>query len=301
MPPDSKPSAIRSSGWLHDAAGAISPTGLVLLSLGSVQFGAAIAKGLFDELGPAGTVFLRFGFAALALLVLWRPSLKGHARRSYLVAVVFGLALAAMNFTFYFALDRIPLGIAVTLEFVGPLGVAVAGSRRLLDLLWAALAAAGILLLAPLNVFGEVDLDPAGVALALLAGCFWAAYILLSARTGSVFPGGTGLVIALCVGTVVLAPVGISSGGLALLDPRLLLAGFGVAMLSSAIPFSLELEALRKLPARVFGVLMSLEPAVAALVGFVVLGERLGTRSLAAIVLVTVAAAGASRFGGKRG
>jgi inner membrane transporter RhtA len=301
MPPDSKPSAIRSSGWLHDAAGAISPTGLVLLSLGSVQFGAAIAKGLFDELGPAGTVFLRFGFAALALLVLWRPSLKGHARRSYLVAVVFGLALAAMNFTFYFALDRIPLGIAVTLEFVGPLGVAVAGSRRLLDLLWAALAAAGILLLAPLNVFGEVDLDPAGVALALLAGCFWAAYILLSARTGSVFPGGTGLVIALCVGTVVLAPVGISSGGLALLDPRLLLPGFGVAMLSSAIPFSLELEALRKLPARVFGVLMSLEPAVAALVGFVVLGERLGTRSLAAIVLVTVAAAGASRFGGKRG
>ena len=301
MPPDSKPSAIRSSGWLHDAAGAISPTGLVLLSLGSVQFGAAIAKGLFDELGPAGTVFLRFGFAALALLVLWRPSLKGHARRSYLVAVVFGLALAAMNFTFYFALDRIPLGIAVTLEFVGPLGVAVAGSRRLLDLLWAALAAAGILLLAPLNVFGEVDLDPAGVALALLAGCFWAAYNLLSARTGSVFPGWTGLVIALFIGTVVLAPVGISGGGLALLDPRLLLAGFGVAMLSSAIPFSLELEALRKLPARVFGVLMSLEPAVAALVGFVVLGERLGTRSLAAIVLVTVAAAGASRFGGKRG
>jgi inner membrane transporter RhtA len=301
MPPDSKPSAVRSSGWLHDAAGAITPTGLVLLSLGSVQFGAAIAKGLFDELGPAGTVFLRFGFAALALLVLWRPSLKGYARRSYLLAVVFGLALAAMNFTFYLALDRIPLGVAVTLEFVGPLGVAVAGSRRLFDLLWAALAAAGILLLAPLNVLGEVDLDPAGVALALLAGCFWAAYIFLSARTGSVFPGGTGLVIALCVGTVVLAPVGISGGGLALLDPRLLLAGFGVAMLSSAIPFSLELEALRKLTARVFGVLMSLEPAVAALVGFVVLGERLGTRSLAAIVLVTVAAAGASRFGGKRG
>jgi inner membrane transporter RhtA len=301
MSPDSKPYAVRSSGWLHDAAGAISPTGLVLLGIVSAQLGAAIAKGMFDELGPAGTVFLRVGFAALVLLVLVRPSLKGYARRSYLVAVVFGLALAAMNFTLYMALDRIPLGVAVTLEFVGPLGVAVAGSRRLLDLLWAALAAAGILLLAPLNVLGEVDLDPAGVALALLAGCFWAAYILLSARTGSEFPGGTGLVIALCVGAVVLAPVGISGGGLALLDPRLLLAGFGVAMLSSAIPFSLELEALRKLPARVFGVLMSLEPAVAALLGFVVLGERLGTRSLAAIVLVTVAAAGASRFGGKHG
>ena len=301
MPPDGKPSAVRSFGRLNDAAGAVPPTGLVLLSVGSAQLGAAIAKGLFDELGPTGTVFLRFGFAALVLLVLWRPSVGGHARGDFLTAGAFGLVLAAMNLTLYLALDRIPLGIAVTLEFVGPLGVAVAGSRRLLDLLWAVLAAAGILLLAPLDVLGEVDLDPAGVALALLAGCFWAAYILLSARAGSVFPGGTGLVIALCVGTVVLAPVGISGGGLALLDPRLLLAGFGVAMLSSAIPFLFDLEALRKLPARVFGVLMSLEPAVAALLGFVVLGERLGTRALAAIVLVTVAAAGASRFGEKHG
>jgi inner membrane transporter RhtA len=246
-------------------------------------------------------VFLRFGFAALVLLVLWRPSVGGHARGDFLTAGAFGLVLAAMNLTLYLALDRIPLGIAVTLEFVGPLGVAVAGSRRLLDLLWAVLAAAGILLLAPLNILGEVDLDPVGVALALLAGCFWAAYILLSARTGSAFPGGTGLVIALCVGTVALAPVGISGGGLALLDPGLLLAGFGVAMLSSAIPFSLELEALRKLPARVFGVLMSFEPAVAALIGFIVLGEQLGLRALAAVVLVTVAAAGASRFGEKHG
>jgi inner membrane transporter RhtA len=301
MPPNGKPSAVRSFGRLHDVAGAVPPTGLVLLSLGTVQLGAAIAKGLFDELGPTGTVFLRFGFAALALLILWRPSLGGYTRQSYLVASLFGLALAAMNMSFYLALDRIPLGVAVTLEFVGPLGVAVAGSRRLLDLLWAALAAVGILLLAPLNILGEVDLDPVGVALALLAGCFWASYILLSARTGSAFPGGTGLVIALCVGTVVLAPVGISGGGLALLEPRLLLAGFGVAMLSSAIPFSLELEALRRLPARVFGVLMSLEPAVAALIGFVVLGERLGLRALAAIVLVTVAAAGASRFAQKPG
>ncbi len=270
----------------------------MLLSIFSVQLGAAIAKGLFDQLGPAGTVFLRVGFAALVLLLLWRPSLGGHARGGYLVAVVFGLALAAMNLSLYLALDRIPLGIAVTLEFVGPLGVAVAGSRRLLDLLWDALAAAGILLLAPLNVLGETNLDPAGVALAFLAGCFWAAYILLSARTGSVFPGGTGLVIALCVATVALVPVGIVGGGTALLDPGLLLAGFAVAMLSSAIPYSFELEALRKLPARVFGVLMSLEPAVAALVGFVVLGERLGPRAITAVLLVTVAAVGASRFGG---
>jgi inner membrane transporter RhtA len=271
----------------------------VLLSIGSVQLGAAIAKGLFDELGPTGTVLLRVGFAALVLLVLWRPSVRGFARGGYLVAVLFGLALAAMNLTLYLALDRIPLGIAVTLEFVGPLGVAVAGSRRLLDLLWAVLAAVGILLLAPLNILGDADLDPVGVALALLAGCFWALYIVLSARTGSEFPGGTGLVIALCVATVALVPVGIIGGGLALLDPWLLLVGFGVAMLSSAIPYSFELEALRKLPARLFGVLMSLEPAVAALIGFLILGERLGLRALAAIALVTVAAVGASRLGGR--
>ena len=295
MPLRGKPSTIRG---IREPGGAVPPTGLVLLSIGSVQLGAAIAKGLFGELGPSGTVFLRVGFAALVLLLLWRPSFTGHARGGYLVATLFGLALVAMNFTLYQALDRIPLGVAVTLEFVGPLGVAVAGSRRMLDLLWVVLAAAGIALLAPLGVLGETDLDPVGVALALLAGCFWASYILLSARTGSLFPGGTGLVIALCVGTLALAPVGILGGGKALLDPGLLLAGFAVAMLSSAVPYSLELEALRKLPARVFGVLMSLEPAVAALVGFVVLGERLGLRALAAVLMVTIAAVGASRFGG---
>ena len=279
-------------------AGAAPPTSLVLLSIFSVQLGAAVAKGLFDQLGPGGTVFLRVGFAALVLLLLWRPSVRGYSGRDYLVAILFGLALAAMNFTLYQALDRIPLGVAVTLEFVGPLGVAVAGSRRMLDLLWVVLAAAGIVLLAPLDVLGEMDLDPVGVALALLAGLFWASYILLSARTGSTFPGGTGLVIALCISTAALVPVGIVDGGAALLDPGLLLAGFAVAVLSSAVPFSLELEALRRLPARVFGVLMSLEPAVAALVGFVILGERLGLRALAAVLFVTVAAVGASRFGG---
>jgi inner membrane transporter RhtA len=226
-----------------------------------------------------------------------RPKLGGYDKNTYLVVGLFGLALAGMNFSIYLAIDRIPLGVAVTLEFVGPLGVAVAGSRRVLDLLWVVLAAAGILLLAPLGAFGGMDLDPVGVAFALFAGCLWASYILLSARTGSAFPGGTGLVIALCVGTVVLAPFGIAGAGYALLDPKLLLAGFGVAMLSSAIPFSLDLEALRRIPARVFGVLMSLEPAVAALAGLVVLGERLEVRAVAAIVLVTVAAAGASLFG----
>ena len=282
---------------LSDGSRRVPPTALVMFSIVSAQLGAAIAKTLFDSLGPGGTVFMRIAFAALVLLVLVRPKLGGHDRNAYLVAGLFGLALALMNFSIYLAIDRIPLGVAVTLEFVGPLGVAVAGSRRILDVLWVVLAAAGVLLLAPLGAFGGMDLDPVGVALALLAGCLWASYILLSARTGSAFPGGTGLVFALCVGTVVMAPVGIAGAGSALLDPKLLLAGFGVAMLSSAIPFSLDLVALRKIPARIFGVLMSLEPAVAALAGLVVLGERLGIRAVVAIALVTVAAAGASLFG----
>jgi len=271
----------------------------VLFSIVSAQVGAAVAKSLFDSLGPGGTVFLRIAFAALVLLVLVRPTLGGHDRDGYLVAALFGLALAGMNFSLYLAFDRIPLGVAVTLEFVGPLGVAVAGSRRVLDLLWVVLAAAGIILLAPLGVLGGMDLDPLGVAFALLAGCLWACYILLSAHTGSAFPGGTGLVIALCVGTLVLFPFGIAGAGYALLDPKLLLAGFGVAVLSSAIPYSLDLEALRKLPTRIFGVLMSLEPAVATLAGLVVLGERLEMRAVAAVLFVTIGAAGASLSGGR--
>lgn len=281
---------------LTDRSRGVPPTVLVMFSIFSVQVGAAIAKTLFDTLGPGGAVFVRIAFAALVLTLLVRPRLRGHDRAAYLVAGLFGLALAAMNLSFYHAIDRIPLGVAVTLEFVGPLGVAVAGSRRALDVLWVVLAAAGILLLAPLGLFGGRDLDPLGVGFALLAGGLWASYILLSARTGSAFPGGTGLVIALCVGTLVLVPVGVADAGYALLDPRLLLAGFGVAMLSSAIPFSLELEALRKIPARVFGVLMSLEPAMAALAGLVLLGERLELRAVAAIVFVTAGAAGASLF-----
>lgn len=275
----------------------IPPTVLVLLSIGSVQLGAAIAKGLFDAVGPGGTVLFRISLSALVLLLLWRPKLGGYARAEYGLAMVFGLALAAMNLSLYLAIDRIPLGVAVTLEFVGPLGVAVAGSRRLLDGLWVVLAATGVLLLAPLNVLGATDLDPVGVAFALLAGVLWASYILLSARVGGAFPGGTGLVISLCVGTLVLLPIGIASGGYALLDPKLLLMGLGVAILSSAIPYSLEPSALRTVPTRVFGVLMSLEPGVAALVGFLVLGELLAWRAVAALVLVTVAAAGASLFG----
>ena len=265
----------------------------MLAAVASVQFGAALAKTLFDDLGPGGTVFLRVLFAAAVLLALWRPSLAGRSRRDLLLVAAFGVSLAGMNLSFYEALDRIPLGIAVTFEFVGPLGVAVGGSRRALDVLWAILAAAGILLLSDFGDFG--GLDTAGVGFALLAGGLWAAYILLSARVGRVFPGGSGLALALVASSALLVPAGIADGGGELLQPELLAIGAAVAMLSSAIPYSLELESLRRLPEAVFGVLMSLEPAMAALAGFVVLGQDLRTRELVAILLVVAASAGAAR------
>jgi inner membrane transporter RhtA len=264
---------------------------LVLGAISSVQFGAALAKTLFDEIGAGGTVFVRVLFAALVLALIWRPRVAGLGRREGLLAVLFGVTLAGMNLAFYSALDRIPLGITVTLEFVGPLGVAVAGSRGALDLLWVGLAAAGILLLSD---FGSTDLDGLGVALALLAGGLWAAYILLSARVGQVFPGGSGLALAMVVAAVLLCPVGVADAGADLFVPWILAAGAAVAILSSVIPYSLELEALRRIPPGVFGVLMSLEPAVAALAGFVVLGEELVARELVAILLVVAASAGAA-------
>lgn len=268
------------------------PTVLVLLGMSSVQVGAALAKSLFDEIGAGGTVFLRMATAALVLALVWRPRVGGHSSRELGLVVVFALALAGMNLAFYSSIDRIPLGIAVALEFVGPLGVAVFGSRKPLDLLWVALAAAGILLL---SGFGSGDLDRLGVGLALLAGAFWAAYILLSVRVGQAFPGGSGLALAMVVATVPLAPVGIAEAGSELLVPSVLLAATGVGILSSAFPYALELEALRRMPAGVFGVLLSLEPGVAALAGYVFLGEALVTREIAAIVLVVAASAGAAR------
>jgi inner membrane transporter RhtA len=263
---------------------------LVLGGAVSVQSGAAVATELFDELGPVGTVMLRLAFAAVVLVAIWRPALGGLRDARARDVVLFGVALAAMNTSFYAALDRIPLGIAVTLEFVGPLGVAFATTRRRLDLLWAALAAGGILLLSP--GLGD-DLDLFGAGLALLAGAFWAAYIVLSQRIGRSFAGGDGLALAMMVAAALLLAPGIAEGGGELLQPELLAIGFAVAMLSSAIPYSLELEALRRLPAGVFGVMMSLEPAIAAALGFVILGQDLAAAELAAIVLVVVASAGA--------
>src|SRR3954453_9936475 len=266
---------------------------LVLIGVASVQFGSAIAKTLFDDVGPAGTVLMRIVFAAIILVLLWRPTLRGHERGDLWLAAAFGLSLAAMNLTFYEALDRIPLGPAVTCEFIGPLGVAVAGSRRPLDLVWVVLAATGILLLAAPSGSG---LNASGVILAMVAGLWWAAYILLSARTGRVFPGGDGLALAMVVAGVLVLPVGIIDGGSGLLRPEILAAGLGVAVLSSLIPYSLELEALRRLPPHIFGVLMSLEPAAAAIAGLIVLDQVLKANEWAGLALVIVASAGATRF-----
>ena len=257
---------------------------LVIAAVSSLQFGAGFAVTLFDELGPAGAAFLRLAIAAAVLLALWRPSLRGDLR----LPAAFGITLGLMNLCIYEAMDRVPMGIAVTIEFWGPLAVAVAGSRRALDLLWVVLAAGGIVLLADP---GGGSLDAAGIAFALAAGGLWAIYILLSVRVGAVYPGGSGLAIAMVFGALVTLPVGLDAD---LLAPEMLAAGAVVALASSVIPYSFELEALRRLPARVFGVLMSLEPAVAALAGLVVLGQALGGVEWLAIGLVVVASAGAT-------
>ena len=264
---------------------------LVVAGVASAQFGAGFAVTLFDELGPAGAAFLRLAIAAVVLLAIWRPRLAGHPLGDLRVAVAFGATLGVMNFSIYSAMDRIPLGIAVTIEFAGPLAVAVIASRRPLDLVWVALAAAGIVLLADP---GGGSLDGVGVAFALLAATMWALYILLAERTGALFPGGSGLALAMAVGALVIAPAGIAQAGEELGRLDLLAAGAAVALASSVIPYSLDLEALRRLPPRVFGILMSLEPAVAALAGLVVLGQSLGAVEYVAIALVTVASAGAS-------
>ncbi|HJU98384.1 MAG TPA: EamA family transporter [Jiangellaceae bacterium] len=275
---------------------AVPAPGLVLLGIVSVQVGAGLAKTLFDVLPPTAVVTLRLATSAVVLVLLARGALRNRmgrwSRSDLTVAVAFGAVLATMNVAIYESFARIPLGIAVTIEFLGPLGVAVAFSRRRLDLVWVLLAAAGVLLLTRGDAGG---LDPAGVGFALLAAAGWAAYILLSVATGRRFPGSSGLALASVVGTLLVLPVGVAAGGADLLRPEYLAIGAGIGLLSSAIPYSLELEALRRLPAKLFGILMSLEPAVAALVGLVILGEVLHAREWVAIGCVVTACLGATR------
>jgi len=278
------------SGWLARA-----PSGaLVIGGITSVQVGGAFAVHLFAWVGPGGAVLLRMLTAALILLATSPPRLRGRALSGLPLAVLFGLVLAAMTLSFYNALHRIPLGIAVAMEFVGPLTVAVAGSRRRIDLVWVALAVGGIL---ALTRGGTEPISGIGVFFALLAGALWGCYILLSARVGRAFERGAGLTVALCVAALVTLPVGIADAGSHLLEPRSLALGAAVGLLSSAIPFSFEMEALRRIAASLFGVLMSLEPAMAALAGFVILGQQLSARAVLGIALVVAASIGASMHG----
>jgi inner membrane transporter RhtA len=270
----------------------VPPIALVLSGVTSIQFGAALAATMFDDLGPGGTSVLRLGFAALVLMLVFRPRVRGRPAEALRLAALFGVALGAMNLLFYEALDRIPLGVAVTIEFAGPLGVAVLTSRRRLDLLWAAIAAVGIVLLS--NPFGA-GLDTLGLVFALGAAACWGAYILIAQRASRFYDGSDGLALAMVVAALVPLVPGVAQAGTTLLRPDLLAMGLGVALLSSVIPYSLETEALRRLPANVFGVLMSLEPAVAALAGFVVLGQSLGARDFVAMALVVTASIGVSR------
>ena len=281
------------------------PSVLVLTGVVSVQVGAGLAARLFTQIPPAAVTALRLWTAAALMAVAGARPLRQNLaalvrRRSWRDAAVvaaFGLTLAVMNFSIYQAFSRIPLGIAVTIEFLGPLAVAVATSRRLIDLLWVALAGAGVALLTGTGnpAGGGHGIDLVGLAFALLAGASWAAYIILSRATGRRFPGASGLTIAMLVAAVVIVPVGVTAGRGALLRPGILATGLAIGLLSSIIPYTLELEALRRVPARVFGIWMSLEPAVAALVGLVMLGQALAVSEWAAIVCVMVACAGAAR------
>ncbi len=278
---------------------------LVALSALSSQSGGAIATTLFAKVGPAGAVTLRLVFATVALLLAVRP---GRAdlrrlgdRQNLLTMVTFGLALAGMNFSFYEAIDRVPLGVAVTLEFSGPLALSIASSRRWADALWALLAGAGVVLLAGGSLLGTFHhLDVAGVGLALLAGGFWAAYILANKETGRRFPGTSGLAGAMAVAAVVILPFGIASAGGRLLHPAVIGVGISVAVLSSALPYSCEMAALRRVTPRTFGILVSISPAVAALAGFAIVGQHLSVLELVALVLVVAANAGNAWSGGRR-
>lgn len=277
--------------------GAAPAVGLMLGGALSVQFGAALAATLFPRAGLAGVLAMRLGLAALPLLAVSRPRLRGHDRRAWAAVLGFGAVLAGMNASFYAAIDRIPLGAAVTIEFLGPLTLSVLAARRASSWLWAGLALAGVVLL---GEGGLTGLNAAGVGFALVAGVGWAAYILLSAEVGRRFAGLDGLALAMAVATVLTLPAGLAVAGGALLHPGVLATGAAVAVLSSLAPFSLELLALRRLAAPTFAVLASLGPAIAALAGFVVLGQALGATDALAVVLVVTAGIGAVRAGRPR-
>ena len=269
----------------------IPPVPAIVGAIVSVQGGAALAKGLFPALGALGTVGLRVGISAVILLAAFRPRLRRATAAQWRAIIPYGVILGVMNVVFYLSLARIPLGLAVTVEFIGPLGVAVFGSRRAVDVAWVVLAASGIALIAP---WAGGKADALGVLLALGAGACWAAYILLGGRVSRMIPGGAAVATGMAIATFIAIPAAVVTGGFARLTPALFVAGIGVALLSSAIPYTLEMIALKELPARTFGILMSLEPAVAALAGLIFLHEFLTPRQWLAVVLVIAASAGST-------
>ena len=262
---------------------------LLIVAMASVQTGAAFAKKLFVVVGPAGVTALRLLIAAVVLLAMWRPSLRLGAREWRMV-IAYGLSLGAMNLLFYLAIARIPLGVAVALEFTGPLAVAMAASRKAIDFLWIGLAVVGLALLLPL---GGARIDLTGAALALGAGVCWALYILFGRKAGAAL-GGQAVALGMAVAAIAVAPIGVALAGPGLLAPAVLAAGLIVAMLSSVVPYSLEMVVLPRLPAGVFGVLMSLEPAIAVLSGFVILAERPNLTQIAAVGCIVAASIGAA-------
>lgn len=268
----------------------ISPVWLVLGSILSVQFGAAIAKGLFDEVGPSGMVWLRLMTSTLVFLVLVRPRVRGRTRKDWLAVAGYGASLALMNWAIYQSFARIPIGLAVTMEFLGPLTVAVIGSRTRRDLIWAGLAGLGVVLLG----LGPSKLDPIGVAFALLAGAGWAGYILSGRLVGGRWQGLDGLAVSSALAAVLVFPTLAAEHG-TLWRPEVLGIGVAVGLLSSVIPYSLELVALRRMPPRVFSILMSLEPAAAALAALLLLREWLSPLELLAMACVVAASVGATR------
>jgi inner membrane transporter RhtA len=269
----------------------IPPVWLVVVGICSVQLGAGIAKNLFDDAAPTTLVWLRLATSSVVLAAVARPTLRGRTARDWQVAVAFGMTLGAMNWAIYESFARIPLGIAVTIEFLGPLALAVSGSRRARDLVWALLAAVGVALLG----LERGDLDLTGIGFALLAAAMWAAYILLSADTGRRWPGLEGLTVASLVATAVITPLVVTLSGRGLGNPRVILLGALVGLLSSVVPYSCEITALRTIRPSVFGILMSLEPAAAALAGILVVHEFLAPMQWLAVACVVVASVGATR------
>ncbi|WP_343694225.1 EamA family transporter [Flavobacterium sp.] len=267
------------------------PVPAVLLAIISVQCGAAIAKTLFPAIGAAGTASIRIGVSAILLLLAYRPNLRAITPAQWKIVIPYGLSLGAMNLIFYFAIERIPIGLAVTLEFVGPLLLAIAGSKRLVDYLWVLLAAIGILLIAP---WSNERIDPLGVLFALLAGALWAAYIVFGGKISKIMNDGEAVSTGMLFAAILVLPFGFLENGLINLTPKLFGMGVALALLSSAIPFTLEMKALGQLPPRTFSILMSLEPAAASICAFIFLQENLSFYEILAVVCVVVASAGST-------